>query len=756
MSLAPSALDVSRQSPSLDGAAPMCVHCGLPIPASRRSTGGEPPPYCCFGCRFAYELARPAIDAADDAKTTPGNTLLLRLGLGIFLTMNIKAFSGLFYSSLVYGSATGDPLTHHPLQQLIAYLLMLLTTCVMATLGMPLLEDVLAGWRLPRGDGVARWRRWLATMPRRVDANLLICIGVAAAFILSAFHTLQGYGTLYFDTAALILTLVTLGHYLDSTARHKATAAARDLLATIPTRAWVARGNDIVEIDADTVEVGQRLRVRPGETVPVDGRVAEGTGYVNEASLTGESTPRAVSMNDTVMAGSVSVDGQLWIEATQVGDDRTLAQTQRLLDAARLHQLPIQRVVDRIAAVFVPGVVLLALAVFVYHAVVGDATTGLFDALSVLLISCPCALGLAAPLATWSALHRAARAGILIDSAVTLERAATVTHVFFDKTGTLTEPTLRVQRIDTAEDVNADDALRWAAAVESSSAHPMAKAIIDAAAARSLNTLASARAARALPGLGVEAVVAGERYWLGNERLVRERGVQPLPTSDGSDATTAANEPGMHVFLMNDSRVLARFTLSEVLRRDARNTVAQLRQLGIDATILTGDRAPSAKRVADALRIGVASSLLPADKLDHLLKAQQRIGASTRRHGRIAMVGDGINDGPVLAAADVGFALRCSTSLAQQAGNVRLLTDRLDRVPLTIRLARHAMRRVRLNLVWAFGYNTIGLALAAAGYLNPIFAASAMFISSMLIVTTSRRAGDVVEESPTGIAEVAG
>lgn len=728
MGTASSALAVAASSPPQGGEVISCVHCGLPVPASRRATGHQPS-YCCFGCRFASELAQRATTDTETDGAQPPNTLLLRLGLGILLSMNIMAFKGLFYSPLVYQSGEPDALRHDALQQLAAYFMMLLTTGVIVTLGMPLLNDVLAGFATPTLDGQRRtWRAWLGALPRRVDANLLICIGVGAAFTLSVIHTVRGHGTLYFDTAALILTLVTLGHYLDSTARRRATAAARDLLTAMPTRTWVQRGDALVEVDADAVQVGDHVRVRPGETIPVDGRVIEGSGYINESSLTGESNPRAVAAGDHVMAGCMSLDGQLWIEATQVGNDRTLAQTQKLLETARLHQLPLQRLADRISAVFVPGVVLLAISVFAFNAWIGDPTSGLFNALSVLLISCPCALGLAAPLATWSTLHRAARAGILIDSAITLERAAAIRHVFFDKTGTLTEPTLNLHAVHTSQDVSRDEALRIAGAIESSSVHPIAVALTTHAQQATDVPLPVAEDARALPGLGVQAVVEGRTYWLGSARLVQQRQLIPIET---------ANDAGMCVYLMDETRVLACFTLTEKLRDDAKRAVRSLREMGIDATILTGDRTETAERVGRALGIGVKASLLPADKLEHLLTARNDVP------GRVAMVGDGINDGPVLAAADVGFAMRSSTSLAQQAGNVRLLADRLDRVPFTIAMARHGMRRVKLNLLWAFGYNTIGLALAAMGYLNPIFAASAMFVSSLLIVTTSRKAGAV-------------
>ncbi len=741
-----------------------CVHCGLPVPLSRQR--GESAQFCCFGCRLVYDLGA-AARAEGEGDAQP-NTLLLRLGLGIFLAMNIMAVTGFFYAQQVYGHAESST-GYTALSALFSWLQLLLCSAVMATLGLPLAVDVIDNLR--GGGTTGRGLRF------RIDANLLILVGVLAAFGLSAYHTLVGRGHLYYDTAAMILVLVTLGGYLDSRAKQKAASSADDLLAAMPTRAFVRRGREIVELDCEALSVGDVVRVRPGEALPADGIVIEGASSVNESTLTGESNPRAVEAGGKVLAGSVNLDGQLWIAATAVGGDRVVARIRQLLHEARLQQPPIQRIADRVSAFFVPLVVLLALGVFAWRAAVGEASDGIFRALAILLISCPCALGLAAPLATWSAMARAARRGILFFSAATLERLAKSRVALFDKTGTLTRHRMRLQSITCADGVSEEQALCLAATLESSSTHPIALGLVEAARTRGLQTL-EVECARTVPGRGIEATIAGERYRIGGQRWVEEaafavgcvksaRTHLDSPAAKANELTTSASTDGASapsldapyaegietresslpcVYLMSDDRILARIVMAEELRDDAAKVVAELRQEQVRVRVLTGDQPGPASHVANQLHVPVRSQLLPADKLAIVQRYQQRIGG-------VVFVGDGINDGPALAAADVGIAVGGATDLARQAGHVHLLSDNLELVPQSIAIARDAMRRIHLNLIWAFGYNAIGLVLAVAGVLTPIFAASSMVISSLLIVATSRRAGAIdALDSPDHLA----
>ena len=566
-----------------------------------------------------------------------------------------------------------------------------------------------------------------------------------AAYVVSVAHTVSGRGSLYYDTAAMILVLVTLGNWLEAGARGRASAAAGTLLAAIPALATVRRAGRVETIDAARLVTADEVLARAGEAIAVDGEVIEGESHVEEAILTGESRPRHVGPGTRVLAGAMNLDGPVWVRAGEVGGDRVIRRVERMLAEARLLQPPVQRLADRVAALFVPGVMVLALGVLVRGVVQGDGARGLFDGLSVLLIACPCAFGLAAPLATWSALRRAAEQGILIDSAVSLERAARVTRVCFDKTGTLTTASPALIRIDlpptrdgASAGETADAALRLAAAADTAGPHPVARALLDAARARGLATPAPARAL-VLPGLGVEADIEGRRLFLGSDRLAARLGIPLAPRAADAAAESAADETTV-VHLMEGSTLLATFHFAETLRHDAAAAIAALGRLGVGVAVLTGDRPGPARRLERTLGVPVEAGLLPADKLARLETMRATTGRG-RAAALVAMVGDGLNDAPVLAAADVGIAMGSATELARQAGHIHLLHDRLDRVPMTLALARDAMRRVRLNLGWAFGYNAIGLALAALGLLTPIFAASTMIVSSLIIIAISRGAG---------------
>jgi len=649
--------------------------------------------------------------------------LVLRLGLGIFLAINIMVFSWVFYSGELFGAvaAPGEP--YRPLFGLFAYLLMFLCSVVVVALGFPLAGDALDRLRAPAGDG--------PRLRGRIDANVLICIGVGAAFALSAIHTVRGQGSLYYDTAAMVLVIVTLGQYLEAGAKRRAAGAAGALLGSVPRRAWVRRGGETLEIDAAELNPGDAVRLRAGESAVVDGVVTEGSSRVDESSMTGESHPREVHEGDRLLAGSVNLDGALWVRAESVGKRTTLARVEQMLEEARARQPAIQRAADRASAFFVPGVVLVALGVFGVHSLRGAPTYGLFTALSVLLISCPCALGLAAPLATWNGLRQAARRGIVIESAATLERAARVGCVFLDKTGTLTGRRLRLARIEPAPGVSERQALEWSSGLELTSIHPIAEALVDQARKRGA-TPSEVTGGTTLPGLGLEGRIDGRLLRLGSRRLIASCGID-AGGGDECEETTS-------VYLADETRLLARFELEELLRADAADALGALARLGVKTKVLTGDRAGPARRLAEALDVEVESDLLPGDKLARL--------ESARAAGNVvAMVGDGINDAPVLAAADVGIAMGSAADLARQAGNVHLIADRVDRVPLMLSVSRHTMRRIRLNLTWAFGYNTIGITLAALGLLTPVFAASAMFFSSLIVVALSRGAGAIDRET---------
>ena len=701
-----------------------CAHCGLPVPPSRRR--GEGVIYCCFGCRIAHEVAAvgEAGAGAGDGLAGGPNTLFVRLGMGLFLTINLMVFRWLFYAQEIYGTqASAAALS--PMAELFSYLMLLLCTAVVALLWTPLATDTIDNLWNRDGANTTRW--W-----PRFDMNALIVMGTLAAFAISVVSTVRGDGELYYETAAMILVLVTLGGYLDSTVKKRAASATMRLFESIPQRVTIRRDGEYgkpTTVDIQALRPGWIVRVGVGEAVACDGRVVDGSAWVDESKLTGESKPRSVTTGDTLLAGSVSMDGLLWLRAQRVGEDRTIAQVRRLLEAARKRQPAIQRLTDRVAAVFVPAVMALAVSVFAWHAWHDEPMRGLMDALSVLLISCPCALGLAAPLATWSALARAAKHGVCIDCGVTIERAAAVDRVFFDKTGTLTESKMVLENLAVVNGVDAHQALTIAAAMEQAISHPIAGAIITAANERGATGM-NPTSVRVLPGLGVEAELEGVRWRLGGERLI--------DATEAARYWPAASPAATRIYLMRDDQPAACFDLIEHTRESAAETIRRLRASGMRVQVLTGDQAGPAGRLGEKLGIAVRHGLLPRDKV----AAVERARVADRSHA-VAMVGDGVNDAPVLAAADVGIAGAGATDLAHQAGHVRIFAGGLDRVPLLFDIARHTMRRIRLNLLWAFSYNTLGLTLATLGYLTPIFSALAMFGSSILIVMTSRNAGQV-------------
>ncbi len=709
-------------TPGTSASSACCHHCGLPLTPG---AGAGQTRFCCFGCWIADSLARPTEARSDSAPEHSAqfgpSPLLLRLGIGIFLSLNIMATSWLSYSREVFATtgAGADALT-----SLFAYLSLFLTTGVIAAVGLPL---------LPRASFL-RTGNWGGG-----QAQALILLGALSAYALSAANTLRGSGPLYFDTCALILVAVTLGGYLEAAAKRRATTAANSLLGILPDRITVRRGGATREISTDQVLVEDVVRVLPGDTVAVDGRIEEGRSRIDESSLTGESQARHAEEGDLLLAGSLCLDGQLWLRAQGVKERTVLAEMERSLAKARADRPQIQRVADRVAALFLPSVALLALGVFAHGALRGQGAEGLLHALSVLLISCPCALGLAAPLASWQGLRRAAESGILIDSAATLERVAGIDYLVFDKTGTLSQTPPDLVLHGTSPDLTGEQALGLAASLESASRHPIAKGLLRLARDEGL-TLAVPRAARAVPGRGVEGVIDGRIYCFGSRRWVMESGLagSPLRNQDEDDRSS--------VFLFSTDPkfsfhpVLAHFELREVPRPEAGIAIAELRTLGLGLGIASGDRLGPTRRLARELDIEAQGELLPADKVERLRRVREQ-------GRRVAMVGDGLNDAPVLAAADLGIAMGSATNLAQRAGHVRLLDDRLDRIPRLFRIARDVRRRIRLNLAFAFAFNGVGLLFAVVGLLSPVLAALAMVLSSLSVVRISSGAGKLRQAS---------
>ncbi|HEY8565462.1 MAG TPA: heavy metal translocating P-type ATPase [Beijerinckiaceae bacterium] len=571
------------------------------------------------------------------------------------------------------------------------------------------------------------------------NMDLLVALGTSAAYALSLWQLASGHGAghgtehLYFETSAAVVTLVLLGRYLESRAKRQATSAIRALMDLRPERARLRRpdGSE-AEIDAAAVRVGDVVVVRPGERVPVDGRVREGASEVDESLLTGESLPVPKRVGDRVAGGAVNGSGLLLVETAAVGAETVLARIIRLVETAQGAKPPIQRLVDRVSAVFVPVVLALAaLTVLGWLAAGAGVETALVNAVAVLVIACPCALGLATPAAIMAGTGVAARHGILIKDAEALETAHAVDAVVFDKTGTLTLGKPALVALEPAPGVDRLDLLRLAAGVQAGSEHPLARAVLAQATGEGIGAPPAASVS-ALPGRGVEAVVAGQNLRLGSRRLLAESGVEPGALAGRAAALKAEGRTVSWLFAADPTpRLLGLLAFGDALKDGAVEAVAALRRRGIRTLMLTGDNQGSAQAAARLLGLDeVVAEALPADKAAAVaeLKARGHV---------VAMVGDGVNDAPALAAADLGIAMATGTDVAMHAAGITLMRGDPALVAACLDVARRTRAKIRQNLFWAFVYNVVGLPLAMLGYLNPTVAGAAMAFSSVSVVANA-------------------
>jgi Cu+-exporting ATPase len=550
------------------------------------------------------------------------------------------------------------------------------------------------------------------------NMDVLVALGTSAAYGLSAWNVLAG-GPLYFEASAVVVTLVLLGKLLEARARRSAAGAIRALMELRPAVARVERGGAVVEIPAGMVAVGDIVVVRPGERLPVDGIVAEGDSQLDESLITGESLPVAKGPDDAVVAGSVNGDGLLRVRATRVGADATIGRIIRMVAGAQASKAPVQLLVDRVSAVFVPVVVAIAVLVFAGWLLAGDADTAFRAAVSVLVVACPCALGLATPAGIMVGTGVAARHGVLIKDALALERAHLATVVVFDKTGTLTEGRPTVAAIE-AEDAAA--LLVLAASAQAGSEHPLGKAVVAHAAEQGI-ALRPVGNFRGLPGRGLEAEIDGRPVLIGSSRLMTERGIA---LSASAQAHEAAGRTVMWV--ASEGRVLGLIAVADAIKPSAARAVAALKAMGVEAVMLTGDNARAAHAVASAIGIArVVAEVLPEDKAAAIaaLKAEGRV---------VAMVGDGVNDAPALAAADIGVAMGTGSDVAMQAAGITLVKGDPALLAAALSVSRATTRKIRQNLFWAFVYNLVALPAAALGLLTPMIAGAAMAASSVSVV----------------------
>jgi copper-transporting P-type ATPase V len=580
--------------------------------------------------------------------------------------------------------------------------------------------------------------REAARRARRRTANMdtLIAVGTLAAYGYSVVQLLVGGMELYFETAILLIAFLTLGRYLEARARGRAGHAIRALLELGAKQARVLRDGTEVMVPVEQVTVGDLLRIRPGEKVPVDGEVLEGASAVDESMLTGDSVPVDKAPGDRVAGATVNTSGVLTVRATAVGADTALAQIVRLVERAQAGRGQLQRLADRISAVFVPVVLAVAALTFTGWAVLGgDPVKGLVAAVAVLIIACPCALGLATPTAIMVGTGRAAELGVLIKSVEVLERSRRITTVVVDKTGTLTHGRMALTDVIAAEGVQEAELLRRAGAVEADSEHPIGAAI--ATAARRQGELPATQGFQAVAGQGVRAdVPTGDHdpvpVWVGRRKLAADAGLL-VPEAMESAAERLEQDGKTTVLVGWQGEVQGVLAVADTLKEGAADLVGRLHAMGLEVAMLTGDNQATAQAIAAEVGVDrILAEVLPADKVGEIARLQA--------DGKVvAMVGDGVNDAPALVQADLGIAIGSGTDVAIHASDLTLLRGDLQGVAVAIALSRRTYRTIVQNLLWAFGYNTAAIPLAAAGLLDPVIAGGAMALSSVSVATNSLR-----------------
>ncbi len=591
------------------------------------------------------------------------------------------------------------------------------------------------------GGGVIYRAAWSAAIHRTTNMNTLVALGTGAAFIYSlaattmpgVFRRLGLHPDVYYDAVLLIIGFLLLGRWLDARAKRRTLDALHEFMKLQPQSARLLRDGSEVEVSLAQVVAGDVVILRPGERIPVDGVILNGASSVDESLITGESLPVVRKAGDRVIGGSLNFDGALEYRATSVGAQSVLGQMMRLVEEAQSSRAPMQQLADRVSAIFVPTVLALALATFVIWIAAGGGSGRAFAvSIAVLVIACPCAMGLAVPAALTVAIGRGAQLGILFKGGESLERLARIDTLVVDKTGTLTEGKPEVVAIRTFAGATEDEVLALAAALESRSEHPLARAILGAAEKRGL-TPPGAEQVRAIPGKGIEGIVNGKRVAAGNAALLQEAGV-------AAPQESAADPGATLMYVARDGVLVGVIEARDTLRASAPEAIAGLRRIGIRTAMLTGDLPATAAAIARAAGIDqVWAGLLPDQKLAKIRELQQQ-------GHRVAMAGDGINDAAAISQADAGLAMGTGADLAREAGDAILLHGEPRQILDAVLLARQSLRVMRQNLGWAFGYNLLGIPIAAGALypwfgilLSPAIASAAMALSSVSVLANSLR-----------------
>jgi Cu+-exporting ATPase len=588
---------------------------------------------------------------------------------------------------------------------------------------------------------------WKSARKHNANMDTLIALGTGTAWLFSIVVVAWPEWVpvssqhAYFEAAAVIVALINFGAALEMRARGKTSEAIKRLIGLQPKTARVVRNGVEMDISIDDVGLDETVRVRPGERIPVDGVIIEGHSSVDESMLTGEPVPVQKQQGDEVVAGTINKLGSFLFRASRIGKDTVLAQIIEMVRAAQSSKPAIGRLADKVSAVFVPSVMIIAVVTFLAWFNFGPAgqgpTLAIVTAMTVLIIACPCALGLATPISIMVAVGKAAEFGILIRNGDALQQAGRLDTIILDKTGTVTEGKPSVTEIIPAGDWSEEDILRWSASVEQGSEHPLAEAIVSAATERQIELL-RAEGFMAVAGRGVEAYIDGRQVILGNQQLMREHNVDIEPVLDKATALTYQAQTPM--FVAVDQSIVGIVSVADAIKDDSKEAIQRLHDLGLRVVLLTGDNEATANAVAKQVGIDqVFAEVLPQDKAEMVVRLQDE-------GTLVGMVGDGINDAPALARADVGFAIGTGTDIAIESADITLMRGSLHGVPDSVRISRMAVRNIKQNLFGAFVYNTLGIPVAAGVLfpfigmlLNPMIAGGAMAMSSLTVVSNANR-----------------
>ena len=703
--------DVSNENAAIDPT------CGMRVDkrkAIKRVIGGRSYYFCMESCAKTFENPDAELkDMQKRVKVAVGGVVILgivRLGLFLGLAAGVTVVTWVPFDFLPW--FTG------------AVWLLILTTPIIFVGGK---SFYVGGWQ--------------AIKHRRANMDLLIGIGTLAAYIYSAVIVFDNLisevdilpgteGEVYFEVAAIIIAFILLGKYFEDVIKRKSSAAVRKLMDMKPKMATIIKNGNEVEIPVENVELGDIIVVKPGAQIPTDGVVVDGNSTVDEKMITGESIPVEKKKGDEVIGGTINKLGSIHFRATKVGSDTMLMQIVKMVEEAQVSSAPIQRYADKVAEYFVPAVILVAIITFIVWLIIpgGGWTSAVLFFIAVLIISCPCALGIATPTALMVGVGKGAEEGILIRGGEYLEEARELNTVVFDKTGTITKGETSLTKIVVSGDLTENEALRFAAIAEKGSEHPLGEAIVHAALDRDLE-IKNPSNFEAIPGHGIRAEVENVTILLGNRRLMKQFKIDPDEIEE--QLQTLEREGNTAMLLAIDGSISAIIAVADTIKENSPGAIHELKEMGIETVMLTGDNEITARAVAKKVGIDrVIANVLPGEKANVIKELQDE--------GKVvSMVGDGINDAPALAQANIGIALGSGSDIAKETGGIILIKDDLRDVVTAIKLSKLTMRKIRQNLFWALGYNTGAIPIAAMGLLNPIIAAAAMSASSLSVVTNS-------------------